>query len=114
MLGGDTSSSSGAKPPCFAHGWSDLAWEVDGRWRVLGQMWLVLMCPRGVFSCPLLFHPESPVAAQGAMISSLRDFLLFGGEFCLILELCGRACRVMGFLWGVVVVVFLLIEFRIL
>lgn len=63
--------------------------------------WLVLMCPRGVFSRPFLFHPAPHAVAQGAVISSLRDFLLFGGESCLILELCVRVCRVYwGFFWG--------------
>lgn len=52
----------------FAHGWSGLAWEVDGGWRMLGQMWppkwRVVLCPRGVFSCPFLFHPAPHVVAQ--------------------------------------------------
>lgn len=97
-----------SKATLFARGWSGLAWEVEGGWRMLGQMWppkwLVLMCPRGVFSCPLLFHPQPPVVAQGAMISSLRDFLLFGGNFALFWSSVGVRVGFVGFFWGVVVV----------
>lgn len=103
-----------SKATLFAHGWSGLAWEVDGGWRMLGQMWppkwLVLLCPRGVFSCPFLFHPAPHVVAQGATISSLRDFLLFWGNFALF---CVHVCRVCGVFFGGWLF-FLLIKFCIL
>lgn len=106
MLGGDTSSSSGAKPPFLPMAGQVCCerWMVDGGWRMLGQMWppkwLVLMCPKGVFSCPFLFHPVPRVVAQGAMISSLRDFLLFEGNFALFWS-CVRVCiGFIGFFLG--------------
>lgn len=101
-----------SKAILFAHGCSCLAWEENGGWRMLGQMWLVLLCPRGVFSCPFLFHPAPHVVAQGATVSSLKDFLLFGGNFALFWSSVCVCVGFMGFFRGVVV--FLLIKFCIL
>lgn len=78
--------------------------------------WLVLtMRPGGVFLCPFLFHPAPHMVTQGAIISSLRDFLGFVGNFALFWSCVGVGIRGGGVGgWGVMVVVFCLIEFCIL
>lgn len=60
-LGGDTSSSPGAKPPYESMPGVVGPAEHPQVMEMLVQMWppqwLVLtMCPRGVFSCLFLFH----------------------------------------------------------
>lgn len=75
--------------------------------------WFVLVTkPRGVFSCPFLFHPAPHVVAQGAMISSLRDFLLFGGNSALFWSSVCVCVGFMGLFRGAVF--FLLVKFCIL
>lgn len=67
--------------------------------------WLVLtMRPGGVLLCPFFFHPAPHVVARGAVISSLRDFLGFVGNFALFWSCVHVRVGIMGGVFlGVVV-----------
>lgn len=104
MLGGDTSSSSGAKPPCLPMIRSGVGgeWGMEDAWPDVATKVACVDVPQ---RCLLMSFPLpscTPCGGTRGHDQFIKGFSAFWGESCLILELC--VCVCVGFIgvffWG--------------